>query len=98
VAKIPVNFCHLVLQLDLTKGGTDNLPTAMAFTQFTIADLAATIVQPEDDLCTAIRKLLKAQRYAYLYMRYKYNSDGSISDAYCEELRVCAANTPTTTT
>jgi len=61
------------------------------FTRFTLADLAATIVQPDDDLCTAIKKVMQAQRLWYQYQRYKFNDDGSISDSFCQEIKNCFA-------
>lgn len=70
----------------------------MAFKTFTTAELLATIVKPGDSLCEALKKVNASYRLAYQYARYKYKNDGSLSEAYCAELRACAALAANSTT
>lgn len=67
----------------------------MAFTRFTAADLQTTVVQPEDSICEALKKVEICFRFVAMYEAHKYDPDGKISEAFCAELTECAANTPT---
>lgn len=81
----------------MTPTGARFIFRRVAFKVFTTAEVLATVVQPEDDLCAALIKVETAYRMAYQYNRYKYTDTGTLSDAFCAEVKTCAALAPPTT-
>jgi hypothetical protein len=59
-------------------------------------EVKASIVLDDDDICTALRKMIKSFHFAYIYLRYKYNDTGGLSDKYCAEIKKCVASATST--
>ncbi len=57
------------------------------------------IVEADDSLCAAMIKLIKSFYLAYRLVRYLFADDGTISDAFCAQIKSCVVTAnPTTTT
>lgn len=54
-------------------------------------EVAATVVNSSDSICTALIKVFKSYVFAYRYVKYKYDSSGKISGAFCGEIKACVA-------
>lgn len=60
------------------------------------SEVKRTIVEPEDSLCVALVKIIRAYTYAYRYHKWKYDEDGEITDDFCSEVKSCIAKANTT--
>lgn len=61
------------------------------------SEAKALIVEDGDDLCAAFVKLLKCFILVWRYAAYRYKEDGTLSDAFCAEMKKCVSDARTTT-